>query len=215
MLDSEVGVEAFDAYTKFFMDYKTPETFDFVNRFRTGEMPIGFADLTTFNTLEVFAPEIRGLWDFGLMPGIRQKDGTIDRSVSTGTTASMIFSNAKQPLLAWDFIKWWLSTETQTRYSRELESVMGAAGRYPTSNLAAFDRLSWGAKEMKILKEQRAWTVGTPEVPGGYYASRNIVNAVRKVLDDGEDTRETLLDYSRTINDELRKKRIEFGLEKG
>jgi ABC-type glycerol-3-phosphate transport system substrate-binding protein len=213
-LDTGVGIQAFDAYTRFFMDYKTPETYDFVNRFRTGDMPLGFADLTTFNTLEVFAPEIRGLWDFGLMPGIKQPDGTIDRSVSTGTTVSMIFSNAKQPEQAWEFLKWWLSTPTQTRYSHELESVMGAAGRNPTSNLAAFERLSWGSHEMKILEEQRKWTVGTPEVPGGYYASRNIVNAVRKVLNDGEDARETLLDYSTTINDELRKKRIEFGLEK-
>jgi hypothetical protein len=94
-----------------------------------------------------------------------------------------------------------------------MESIMGAAGRYATANLAAFEQLSWGADEMKILKEQRSWTVGTPEVPGGYYVNRHIVNAVRKVINEGQDTRETLLDYARTINDELIKKRKEFGLE--
>jgi hypothetical protein len=99
------------------------------------------------------------------------------------------------------------------RFGRELESVMGAAARYATANVAAFERLAWGANEMAVLSEQRSWTIGTPEIPGGYYVSRHITNAVRRALNEGEDTRETLLDYSRMINDELIKKRKEFGLE--
>jgi ABC-type glycerol-3-phosphate transport system substrate-binding protein len=213
LLDSETAVEAFDVYTKFFTHYKTPPVYDFVNRFRTGEMPLAFADYTNFNTLEVFAPELRGLWGFAHMPGLRKPDGSIDRSVPTGTLASMIFSNAKRPDLAWEFLKWWASADTQLRFGRELESVMGAAARYPTANYDAFTRLSWGSEQMAVLREQRSWTVGTPEVPGGYYVSRHITNAVRRILNEGEDTRETLLDYSITINDELVKKRKEFGLE--
>ena len=213
LLDSEIAIDAFDVYTKFFTHYKTPKVFNFVNRFRTGEMPLGFADYTNFNTLEVFAPEIRGLWGFARMPGLVKSDGSIDRSVSTGTLATMIFSNAKRPDLAWEFVKWWLSADTQLRFGRELESVMGAAARYPTANYDAFKRLSWGSEQMRVLDEQRSWTVGTPEVPGGYFVSRHIINASRRVLNDGEDTRETMLDYSITINDELIKKRKEFGLE--
>jgi ABC-type glycerol-3-phosphate transport system substrate-binding protein len=213
LLDSETAIEAFDVYTKFFTHYKTPKVFDFVNRFRTGEMPIGFADYTNFNTLEVFAPEIRGLWGFARMPGLRHPDGSVNRSVPTGTLAAMIFSNAKQPALAWEFLKWWVSAETQLRFGRELESVMGAAARYPTANYDAFKRLSWGSEQMAVLDEQRSWTVGTPEVPGGYFVNRHITNAVRRILNEGEDTRETMLDYSLTINDELIKKRKEFGLE--
>jgi ABC-type glycerol-3-phosphate transport system substrate-binding protein len=213
LLDGEVAVDAFDMYTKFFTHYKTPTVYDFVNRFRTGEMPLGFADYTTFNTLEVFAPEIRGLWDFALVPGTKLANGDINRAVPTGTLAAMMFPNADNPELAWQFLQWWVSADTQVRFGRELESVMGAAARYATANVAAFERLAWGANEMAVLSEQRSWTVGTPEVPGGYYVSRHITNAVRRVLNEGEDTRETLLDYSRTINDELIKKRKEFGLE--
>jgi ABC-type glycerol-3-phosphate transport system substrate-binding protein len=213
LLDGETAIEAFDVYTKFFTHYKTPIVYNFLNRFRTGEMPLAFADYTNFNTLEVFAPELRGLWGFARMPGLRKADGSIDRSVPTGTLASMIFSNAKKPDLAWEFLKWWVSADTQLRFGRELESVMGAAARYPTANFDAFTRLSWGSEQMGVLREQRSWTVGTPEVPGGYYVSRHITNAVRRILNEGEDTRETLLDYSITINDELLKKRKEFGLE--
>ena len=110
-------------------------------------------------------------------------------------------------------MKWWISADTQLRYGRELESIMGAAARYPTANYAAFRRLSWGSEQMAVLDEQRKWTVGVPEVPGGYFISRHITNAVRKILNEGQDTRETLLDYTLTINDELSKKRKEFGLE--
>ena len=213
LLDSEIAIEAFDVYTKFFTHYKTPVVYDFVNRFRTGEMPLAFADYTNFNTLEVFAPELRGLWGFARMPGLKKEDGTIDRSVSTGTVASMIFTNSKIPDLAWEVMKWWISADTQLRFGRELESLMGAAARYATANYEAFKRLPWGSEQMSVLDEQRAWTVGVPEVPGGYFVSRHIINAARKILNDGMDTRETLLDYTITINDELIKKRKEFGLE--
>ncbi|MCL2229737.1 MAG: extracellular solute-binding protein [Treponema sp.] len=214
LLDSEIAIEAFDVYTKFFTHYKAPVVFDFVNRFRTGEMPLAFADYTNFNTLEVFAPELRGLWGFGLVPGLRKPDGTINRSVSTGTLASMIFSNSKKQETAWEFLKWWISADTQLRFGRELESIMGAAARYPTANYEAFKRLSWGSEQMAILDEQRSWVVGVPEVPGGYFVSRHITNAARRILNEGQDTRETLLDYTITINDELMKKRQEFGLER-
>jgi ABC-type glycerol-3-phosphate transport system substrate-binding protein len=213
LLDSETAIEAFDVYTKFFTHYKTPVVYDFVNRFRTGEMPLAFADYTNFNTLEVFAPELRGLWGFSRMPGLPRENGVVNRSVSTGTLASMIFSNTKNKEAAWQFMKWWISADTQLRYGRELESIMGAAARYPTANYAAFRRLSWGSEQMAGLDEQRKWTVGVPEVPGGYFISRHITNAVRKILNEGQDTRETLLDYTLTINDELIKKRKEFGLE--
>jgi len=217
LLDTEVAIEAFDVYTKFYTHYKTPIAFDFVNRFRTGEMPLAFADYTNFNTLEVFAPELRGLWGFARMPGLRRTDANgneyIDRSVSTGTLASMIISASKNQDKAWEFMKWWISSGTQLRYGRELESIMGAAARYPTANYEAFKQLAWGSEQMTVLDEQRLWTVGVPEVPGGYFVSRHIVNAVRKILNEGMDTRETLLDYTITINDELIKKRKEFGLE--
>ena len=213
LLDTEIAIDAFDFYTKFYTHYKTPIAYDFINRFRTGEMPLAFSDYSGFNTLEVFAPELRGLWGFARMPGTRQPDGSIDRSVSTGTNASMIISDSDRQDLAWEFMKWWISSETQLRYGRELESIMGAAGRYPTANYEAFRQLPWGSEQMAVLDEQRGWTIGIPEVPGGYFVNRHVVNAVRRILNEGMDTRETLLDYTITINDELIKKRKEFGLE--
>lgn len=90
---------------------------------------------------------------------------------------------------------------------------MGSSARYATANVDAFQQLSWSKKQSDLLNEQWDWVVGIPEVPGGYYTNWHVTNAVRKVINDKDDPRETLLDYARTINEELDKKRIEFGIE--
>ncbi|MBQ9120552.1 MAG: extracellular solute-binding protein [Lachnospiraceae bacterium] len=213
IIDEEAGVAAFEMHTRFFTHYKLPTQYNFVNRFRSGEMPLGISSYAMYNTLVVFAPEIRGLWDFTLLPGTEKEDGSIDRSGNSWGTCSMMLQNSNNKELAWEFMKWWSDSETQIRFGRELESVMGASARYATANVKAFEGLAWSSSEMAVLKEQWAWTKGTPEVAGSYYTTRHIVNAIRKVVTQNDDPRETLLDYARTINEELYKKRKEFGLE--
>jgi len=214
LLDEQIAVDAFETYTKFFTHYKTPRNYDFANRFRSGEIPLGMADYNTYNTLAVFAPEIRGMWEFGLVPGTQLENSeVIDHSTGCWGQCSMVLSTVKDPEKAWAFLKWWASPEVQVRFGRELEAVMGDAARYATANVTAFDQLGWSSKDRDILKEQWKWVKCNPEVPGGYYTSRHITNAVRAVMNRNDDARETLLDYTRDINDEITKKRIEFGLE--
>jgi ABC-type glycerol-3-phosphate transport system substrate-binding protein len=113
---------------------------------------------------------------------------------------------------AWQFMKWWAETDTQVRFGRELEALLGSSARYATANKDAFRQLAWSADNVEVLGEQWKSTVGFQEVAGGYYTTRHITNAVRRVINKREDPRETVLEYSMTINEELKKKRIEFGL---
>ena len=62
------------------------------------------------------------------------------------------------------------------------------------------------------MDEQMGWTVGFPEIAGGYSTTRHMTNAIRRVINTKEDARETLITYARTINEEIRIKRKEFGL---
>lgn len=217
-VDEEAGVEAFSDYVKYFNDYGIPTIYDFVSRFRSGEMPIGIANYTTYNTLMVSAPEIRGLWDFTLIPGTEREDETgslyIDRSDFITGSATMMVRTEDEALRnnAWEFMKWWAQADTQVRFGRELEALLGSSARYATANIDAFGRLAWSSDDIEVLLEQWSWTVGIREVPGGYYTGRHITNAIRKVINDKDDPRETILDYSITIDEEINKKRIEFGL---
>ena len=59
VVDSEPGIAAFKTYTSLYNSYGLPIIYDFMSRFRTGEMAIGIANYTTYNTIVVGAPEIR------------------------------------------------------------------------------------------------------------------------------------------------------------
>lgn len=212
LLDTEKSVAAFEFFTRLYTHYSLPVQYDFINRFRTGEMPVGVQDFSVFNSLSVFAPEIRGLWEFALVPGTLQDDGTVNHSVPFGGTCSMLLKDAEDYDVAWTFLKWWVSADTNTRFGRELESIMGSAARYATANQVAFEELAWSKEDAEVIREQWKWTVGTPNVAGGYSTLRHMINAYRKVIYNDEDPRETLLDYTRTINDEIKYKRKELGL---
>jgi len=113
---------------------------------------------------------------------------------------------------AWEFMKWWVSADAQVRFGREMESILGASARYQTANRDALRQLAWSNKQLAVLEEQMSHTRGFPEIAGGYSTTRHITNAIRRVINTKEDPRETLLNYARTINDEIRIKRREFNL---
>lgn len=215
-LDSDVAVRAFKEYTQFYTDYKIEKVLPVDQRFRTGEAPIIIADYTLYNQLQVSAPDIKGLWGFSMVPGTVREDGSVDYSVSGNGTAAVMMKQSKDYEAAWEFMKWWVSTETQVQYGREMEALMGAAARYPTANIAAFDQLPWPTEDYEALKSQFEWMEGIPQVPGGYYSWRNVDNAFfRVVSSDNKEKmmpREALTEYVRYIDDEITFKRIEFGL---
>ena len=214
LVASEAGVAGFSQYTSLYNDYGLPVIFDFPSRFRSGQMPIGIQNYNVYNTLMVSAPEIRGLWDFTLFPGTMKEDGTIDHTVQTNGLGCMMIAtdNEKTKQNAWEFMKWWVSADAQVRFGREMESILGASARYLTANQDAMKQLAWSGKQLKVLQEQMAQTKGFPEIAGGYSTQRHLTNAIRRVINTKEDKRETLLNYARTINEEIRIKRREFGL---
>ena len=148
------------------------------------------------------------------MPGTLQEDGTINHAGhSQGACCMMIATdNEKIKHDGWEFMKWWVSTESQVRFGREIESILGASARYATANIAAIEQLAWSEEQLSVIRDQMQVAVGFREIAGGYYTTRHLTNAVRKVTNEKSDPRETLLDYARTINEEIVKKREEFGL---
>ncbi len=220
-LDSDVAVNVFRRYCEFYTDYKLDPATSVEERFRTGECPIIISDYTTYNNLQVSAPDIKGLWDFTLVPGTPREDGTVDTTTGCSGLADIIMSAAKDPEACWEFLKWWTSAETQTLYGREMESLMGASARVATANLEALRNLSWPVRDFRALDAQFRNVRGIPQVPGGYYTWRNVNNAFYAVTTDsalkgrnetGNTPREELTDRIWYINAEITYKRQEFGL---
>lgn len=211
-LTDDSAMAAFNRLTNFFTSHKLPVSADFSNRFRTGEIPIGIAPYTTYNQLEVFAPEIRGMWSFAPLPGIKNADGSINNTVVSDTIDCIMMDSSKNKEQGWEFMKWWLGTDTQLSYANSLEAIMGAAARYPTANIEVLKQLPWPLKHSEQLMNQFASTVGVQEVPGGYMTARSIDYAFRSVVTSGQNSREALYLNIKDINKELTKKRKEFHL---
>lgn len=211
-LTDDRAMTAFNRLTRFFTSQRLPVTADFPNRFRSGEMPVGIAPYITYNQLEVFAPEIRGLWSFAPLPGVPSEDGALNNLAVADTIDSILMSASDNKEAGWKFMQWWLSTDTQAQYAKSLESVIGAAARYPTANVEVLKKLPWASKDAKQIVEQFSDTVGIPEVPGGYMTTRAIDYAFRAVVTSGLNPRESLYLNSKQIDKELTKKRKEFHL---
>lgn len=220
LLDSDISINSFKEYCEYYTDYKLDKETSAEERFRTGECPIIIADYTVYNNLVVSAPDIAGLWDFAPVPGREKDDGSIDRSTGCTGLASIIMADTEHPDACWEFLKWWTSADVQTKFGREMESLMGSAARVPTANLEAFSRLPWPRDDYESLKDALNWVKGIPQVPGGYYSWRNVNNAFYSVTEDVSKKRdktistprEELMDKVIYINAEIDYKREELGL---
>lgn len=215
-LDSDIAVNTFKDFCEYYTDYKLDKETSVEERFRTGECPIIISDYTAYNNFAVSAPDIAGLWSFTQIPGTVQADGSVDHSVAGTGLASMIMADTDYPDASWEFIKWWTSADTQTRYGREMESLMGSAARVPTANYEAFLNMPWPVDDFEALKEAMESARGIPQVPGGYYSWRNVYNAFYAVVNDIDTTlpREELMDKVIYINAEIDYKREELELDK-
>ena len=101
---------------------------------------------------------------------------------------------------------------TQTSYARDIESDIGTLGRYTSANREAFELSNWSLNEQQTMNEQWNHVVELPEIPGGYYVSRNLDNAFRAVVLSGNDARESLFYWTSSTNEEIARKRHEMGL---
>ncbi|MDQ0058929.1 extracellular solute-binding protein [Paenibacillus harenae] len=212
-LDSEEAMNAFRMWTGLFTNYKISKDANFYNRFRTGEMPIGIADYSTYVMLSTAAPELTGWWGMKPMPGIRQQDGTVNRSTGGLAQTAVLFNNSDRKQQGWEFIKWWTSADVQERFGIELESLLGVEARWNTANVEALTRLPWPQDDIEAVLEQWKWFKERQVVLGGYYTSRHIGNTWNEIVLNGKNQREAIEDAVIEINKELRKKREEFGLE--
>lgn len=210
--DTQEAVNAFDTWTKFYTTYSFQQTYDAFTRFRTGDMPVVIQNYTFYNQLSVAAPEIKGCWGFQPVPGTVQEDGTINHAANSNGSGAIIFTKAADQEGAWDFIKWFTSTDAQVKYGNNIESILGTMGRYATANEEALQQLSWTTSEVNLLLDQLNSQVEISIIPASYGVTRNVMNAFRAVVNDYDNARDTLFWYNKDINDEITRKLEDLGL---
>ncbi|MBQ8837314.1 MAG: extracellular solute-binding protein [Clostridia bacterium] len=212
-LDSNIALEAFEMYTRFFTDYSFPYTFDGPNRFRTGEMPILIADYsTTYNQLTVFATEINGLWEMVPLPGVYRDDGSYHNEAFNTVAATIMLHGTEDKASTWEFMRWYCGKDAQAAYGSDLVTTIGQAAKYNTANKEAIEEMPWTTSEKESLLSQFNNLSAVTNYPGAYIFARYLNFAILSVVNDGADPVVELQGYVSTINKEITRKREEFDL---
>lgn len=217
-LDSNLALDSFETMCNMFTMYSFPYKYNFTNRFRTGEMPIGIAAYNgTYNHLIVFATELRGRWQFVPVPGYEIPDGkggTFINNVSVSTVSAIVMiKGCDQEEGTWEFMKWHVGSDCQVKYSNEMIAILGDSAKHGTANIEALSTMPWTNKERANLVSQFQNLASIPNYPGSYIIGRYTKFSFLAAYNDGADPVAKLRSYITLINKEITRKRSEFGLE--
>ncbi len=212
-LGSEASVTGFTTLTDLFTLYNLPVNIDnFYQHFRNGDLPIGIADFGTYILVTIAAPELANSWEIALIPGTLQEDGTIDRSTCGCAESTVIFkSDSEREAWAWEFVKWWSSTEVQAEFGQTLQITYGDEYMWPTANLEAFAQLPWDSQDKAVILEWATNVVDVARIPGTYMVEREMSNAFNDIVVNGKNEQERIDAAVKSINREIQRKLEEFG----
>lgn len=211
-LGSNESITAIKFMAEQFTVYGMPlAAVSFYDSFRNGELPLGISNVETYIKLRTAAPEIAGLWGIDLYPATVLADGTQNRYATGSAQTCVILADTPRPQEAWEFLKWWMSTETQVEYARQLYMNYGPEYLWYTANMEAFRYLPIPEEHKEVILEQWKWLQEPVKLPGTYMQERELSNAWNRIVFDGINPREAI-DYAiRTINREMARKMEELG----
>ena len=210
VLNSKKSVDAFSFWTDFYTKYSLNPDENFYQRFRIGTSPLGIAAYTQYLTFKVSAPEIDGKWVISEIPGIVDENGNINNSCTGAGTGCAIMKSSKEKKAAWEFIKWWVSDEIQSRYSSEVEAIIGESGRTATASKGALSHLSWDSNSLEVITNQWSKVSEIPEVPGSYFVSRSIDQAFWETKQKKSSAKEAITEWNEICDQEVKRKIAEY-----
>ena len=169
-------------------------------------MPLGIAPYTLYLTLSQAASGIQGRWSVEPVPSFTSEN----KAITGAGTGCAIVAKSSHVDEAWEFRKWWTSAQTQARYSRNLESVLGLVGRHPTATVEAFADLAWEPEVRNNLMAQWENVEELPEIPGSYYLTRAIDQAFWAVVNGESNGKDAILKWSEVADAEISRKIKEY-----
>lgn len=216
-LASDEAINAIRFMAESFTLYGMPlTTSSFYDSFRYGSLPIGVSNFETYIKLLTAAPELSGLWDIDLYPATVLPDGTENRYATGSAQASIMFADTDKPDESWAFMKWWMSTETQTDFQQQLVFNYGLEYLWNSANLEAFRFSAIPEEHRKVILAQWEWLQEPVKLPGSYMQERELSNAWNRIVFDGVNPRVAIDSSVIIINREITRKMEEFGyLENG
>ena len=211
-LNTEEGIAAFTELTELYTLYSVQNNApSFYNNFRYGTMPIGVASFQDYVQMLYAAPEIADKWAIAPAPGTLQEDGTVNRQQVSMDRSAMIMANTQKADASWEFVKWWMSTETQIEFAYTLQTKYGSEYAWNSANQEAFRQLSFPKAHRQVILEQWSQSENYRIMPATYMLERCLSNAWYAVVNENQSPRTALNEAVFTINQETTIRMQQFG----
>ena len=195
-----------DLFTTFALDEQVPA---FFNSFRFGQNPVGILDPATYMLLMNAAPELLGQWNLAPFPGTVQENGDILRYYIANGTGAIIFDNTDLAPEAWEFLKWYLSAETQIDFAMTLMANFNIL--WVSSNLEALEEMPIDYRHRQVILESIYWLRDVPRSPGQYMLERRLSDIWNTMVFEGTPAQVAIDLRVIDINREFTRKMTEFG----
>ncbi|MBR3645532.1 MAG: extracellular solute-binding protein [Lachnospiraceae bacterium] len=202
-----------DLFTKYSLDTSVAS---FFNSFRFGEIPIGIAGMEDYTLIKNGAPELEGKWKIAPYIGTNRENGEVDRTFVANGTGAVIFgrNSGKEPTQnqknAWEFLKWWTSTEVQTEYANALVSANGKTYYWLSANREALRNAAMNEEDKNIILNQIEYVTDIPRTPGQYLLERTVSNIWTKIVEEDEPAQIAVDESVLEVNKEIKRKMREF-----
>lgn len=183
----------------------------FYNSFRFGVIPVGILESQTYLQLKYAAPELTGQWGLAPYPGIPDESGEPRRWFIANGTAALILEDSERHAESWDYLKWWLSANTQSDFGYRLQSTYGPEYLWVSANLNALKDSPIDPDDKRIILEQVRWQRDVPRTPAQYMLERGLSDIWINSAVRNQGVRTEIDSMIPVINREVRRKMIEFG----
>jgi ABC-type glycerol-3-phosphate transport system substrate-binding protein len=183
----------------------------FYNSFRFGVIPVGIVDSQSYLQIKFAAPELRGQWSLAPYPGIPDENGEVQRWFIANGVAALIMKDSDRPEQAWEFMKWWLSKETQVDFGYRLQSTYGPEFLWISANLDALADAPIDEAEKEVILEQVKWQRDVPRTPAQYMLERGLSDIWINSATQNMSVRTEIDKMIPVIDREVSRKMIEFG----
>lgn len=205
------GIKAFETLTDLYSLYSLQNNMpSFYNNFRYGTCPVGVANFTNYMQILYAAPEIADLWAIAPAPGTLSEDGTVCRQQMSVDRGALIMESTDKKQEAWEFLRWWLSSETQIEFSHTLLVKFGADFIWNSANKDAFSHLAIPTDDRAIIIKQWEQAQNYRNLPVTYMLERELSDAWYAVVERGTPPRIALNQAAANVNSELKIKMKEF-----
>ncbi len=212
-INSEESYQGLKLLSELYTTHSLPEQVPiFYNSFRYNKLPVGIIDFNTYMQLKNAAPELVGQWAIAPYPGVYNEDtDTVERWYLGNGTGGVMFNDSADIQGSWGFMKWWMSTETQTEFAYTLQATYGPEFLWLSGNLNAVENSPLDNQDKQIILEQIKWLRDVPRTPGQYMLERGLSDIWNTVTFDGVPVRVAIDRQVIIINREIKRKLVEFG----